>query len=60
MKTDKDPIYLTLNEWVAKGYRILHCQSSFEKDENGIELFSDHQVTKEKILNESKVRSCDK
>ena len=54
MKTDKDAIYLTLDEWIAKGYRLLHCQTSFEKDENGIELFSDHQVTKKENLNEDK------
>lgn len=51
MKIIENVTYLSKEEWFAKGFIILHCQTSFLKDENEIELFSEHQVKKEKKEN---------
>ena len=49
METSKDPVvYLTEKEWNEKGMMIMHGQTSFEKNENGIDVFSNHQVKPEK------------
>jgi len=47
LKIIENIAYLTIEEWVSKEFIILHGQTSFEKDENGIELFSEHQVKKD-------------
>lgn len=45
MEKSKDPVvYHTKEEWKELGMTLMWCQTSFRCNEEGYELYSNHQV----------------